>query len=211
MLTRTQFFSEHGIRLQDKVDIVARSYISYDLDGRLASIVISDGPFPIDYDIELLDPQNPLAKEARNFHTEEIPTLAGFYAFDCACPYVQGQFCSCSSDAQKMKYYDNGALIDKPQTKIIVDGVSMPTGSTVNMPPGSWVNLKLESAVPDGHQITLHTRGAVLAIDDLVFTFTNGSTNSMLLKAPSQGLVGTINGGMDRYITPISLSICGWA
>ena len=209
MLTRTQFFLGVGIRLQDKVGIVARSYISYDLDGRLASIVISDGPFPIDYDIESLDPQNPLAKEARNFHTEEIPTLAGFYAFDCACPYAPGQFCSCSSDAQKMKYYDNGDLINKPALTVKVDNVS--TEAIVNKPPGSWVNVKLEADVPDSTQVTFKLDGATLSIDELVFTFNNGSTNSILLKAPAQGLIGHIYGGMDRYLPPITISIRGWA
>ena len=42
-------------------------------------------------------------------------------------------------------------------------------------------------------------------------TFTNGASNSILLRTPAQGLIGRVGSIVDKQICPVYVTICGWA
>jgi hypothetical protein len=133
----------------------------------------------------------------------------------CSCPEYDAT-CLCAIDGVNNHYVEDPegtpVLTEKPPVTILVDNSPHPVNdpALINKPPGSWVNLKLEANIPDGHQIAFIKSDALLSTDDITLTFNNGSTESVLLKAPAQGLVGRI-GGTSKYVSPVVVSILGWA
>jgi hypothetical protein len=141
--------------------------------------------------------------------------IIGGTSIICACPALDDT-CPHATEGGHNYYIDDPlgtpTLVEKASFTVLLDGVpqSNINPSPVDKPPGSWVNLKLEGPVEDGYQITLALTEVSLAASDIVLTFDNGSTNSVLLRVPPQGLVGRAH-GISLHVRPVVIAIRGWA
>lgn len=131
---------------------------------------------------------------------------------ECGCSPISD--CQCGSACVRNKVVVSGRLVDKPVLTVYIDGEAQSAvfGVMVNKAPGSKVSIRLEAPdVPEGHQIVLSRGGAELSIEDeLVFTFSGGSTNTIVLTAPAQGLMGAI-AASSISVRDFSVTIRGWA
>lgn len=185
-----------------------RHYMWHDNAGEIKGRSDGVGGFTGDpMDPNTTDPQ---AMDLRN-HFMSTLGLLGPVQYDCLCD-PSDLSCICSGPALNSYYVDNGNLVAKPPTTIVIDGNSVSLGDLIEKPPGSWVNFRLEADIPDGHQIMLRFEEAVLTTQtDPILTFTDGVSDAILLKAPSQGMIGRVGIYADKYLLPTYVTICGWA
>ena len=137
--------------------------------------------------------------------------LFGPVAYDCLCD-PEDISCVCSGPAVNNHYISGGSLITKPTMAIKIDGNVVANGAEIQKVPGSFVNFQLVADIPDGHQIALRFEGALLTLEqNPTLTFDNGSSNSVLFRAPAQGLIGRVGSTVDKQTCPVYVTICGWA
>lgn len=153
---------------------------------------------------------DPQAIAIRNYFLTDLGLL-GPIPYDCPCD-PNDVDCTCSGPALNDHYVDNGNLVAKATTTIKIDGNVVNSGDTLERAPGSFLNLQLEATTPDGHQVALRFEEALLTNQsNPVLTFTDGASDSILLKTPAQGLVGIVGVYADRHVCPVYLIVRGWA
>jgi len=129
-------------------------------------------------------------------HAATLSSFDRFVEYMCACPGTETE-CSCPFDRLLDTYADGMTLVAKPDLQVILDGVAYdPTpGGPINRSPGTLVTFKLVAALPDGHQVVVHPKGAAsIAPDSVSLTFTGGESETINLVTPALGMSGRVVG-----------------
>jgi len=168
-------------------------------DGRLYWTFTTTGGYEgTSCDLESDNPQCPHAQFLLNNHNKNMhanETLDCIVVYECPCPPETG-VCDCPSTKRLSSYCKDGILTDKPTVNILLDGVPTTFGDTLSREPNSLFTIKLAAqdplAIDDGETAELASQ-ILLEAGSATFTFTNGVSNEITLRAPAQGLTGHLS------------------
>lgn len=186
-------------------------------DGRLYWTFVRTGGYDgTDVDLDADNPQSAHAQHLlsvynKNQKTNE--TLDKIVVFECPCPPGSEEVCHCPSEKRLSAYCANGTLTDKPATQLYIDGVSVTNDTRLSRYPNSLFVIKLVAddpqSIPDGETAQVYS-GAMLEDDVATMTFTNGETNTLTLRAPAQGITGSL-AIIGRMVCKHNVHIKGFA
>lgn len=189
-----------------------RHYFKVNSSGFVTGVATQDGGFSDDLDLADDLSQHPDVLAHRGF-AQADDDFDGFLRWDCPCP-PEEVTCPCPHKRFVDYYVENGALVEKVQLTVVVDGVEQPeaiNATPLDYPPGTPVELKLRANVPDGTIATITPRGrASIAKSTTEVTFTDGESEPLTLSAPAQGTTGFVT-GTGKKVRQFSVALRGWA
>jgi hypothetical protein len=192
-----------------------RHFFGYKDDGTLFIQIVHTGGHANDCNIDDPDCTHELAQtirvSAQAAADNNGVTLQGIVEYICPCPSSMA-ICNCVPAKRANAYYCpiNACLVDKPDTQVVVDGVTMTNLAELIRPPGSLFTVKvLGETINDGETVEL--RQAYLhPTTTHTLTFTNGVSAELTLTVPAQGLTGFFN-VWGKYVSPIIVYVKAFA
>lgn len=169
-------------------------------DGRLFwSFIRAGGYDGTTVDLDANDPQDAHAQHLLSVYNKNMKsseTLDCIVVFECPCPPGGEATCNCAATKRLNSYCNAGTLTDKPTCQLLVDGVPTTNDTKLTRYPNSLFTIQLTAdtpgTIPDGEVAQLYSR-SMLETESATLTFTNDVTNTITLRAPAQGLTGSLN------------------
>jgi len=168
-------------------------------DGRLYWTFVRAGGYDgTTVDLDDPNPQDPHALHLLSVYNKNQTaneTLDCIVVYECPCPPGNDAVCDCASEKRLAAYCASGVLTDKPTTQMLVDGVVTTNDTKITRYPNSLFTVQIVADVPaempDGATCEVYSR-SMLENEKVTLTFTNGATNTVTLRAPAQGLTGSL-------------------
>lgn len=192
-----------------------RHFIWHNENGDLLGVHRHQGGWPVGEDLRDAESSSEKVNRIRARMAQE-PSFAGFVEYTCACP-SSVFMCACAHDVLHNHYFDGESVTTKPPLLVELDGQAIAhthsfTGEFNDLTPDSTVSLVLKSAVPDGHTVQVVTSPKRTPLIDAPahLTFTDGATEPLSIRVPSQGLSGIV-GGQSTLVRRFAVAVRGWA
>jgi len=186
-------------------------------DGRLYWTFVRAGGYDgTAVDLDADDPQDSHAQHLLSVHNKNMrasETLDSIVVYECPCPPGNDNVCDCTSTKRLSAYCKDGVLTDKPTCQLLIDGVPVSNEVVLTRYPNSLFTAQLVADDPDSidddETATIYSQ-VMLETSSEVMTFSGGSTNTVTLRAPSQGLTGALSIG-GKMVCAHRLFVKGFA
>lgn len=182
-----------------------RHYLLVNTNGEVIGPATHPGGFS--GDLALSDPGCAHPLVANHYKSaQKAPGFDRFVMYECSCPDSDLD-CQCVHARTSDTYADGHVLKPKPTLTVLIDDVPVAGQDPVPVSPGATVVLKLRSAAPDGHQITVRPCGLVsILLTETLLTFTDGETDGVTLTGPTHAMTGSV-GGLSKYVPSFNVHL----